>query len=207
MKREDDGQGQFLELTGRAMASLSSSISLPDGRSRSDWDYLPVELAVAFIRPRLDASLQRLELRDELPIAFRRPSLTGRGKHRPELTLGALRTSWQLYRETIAALSGRSDRGLADIAVHREDIHDIAMATSFGWLLANDLHDVSGPLARLVANLHAIRIAVLPSQDELDEEYLAESGDMNELEYRMRTLEHRRADARKVTALWGPQIR
>jgi uncharacterized protein YjiS (DUF1127 family) len=189
------------------MASLSQTISVSSARSRSAWRSLSVEFAVAAIRPRLDASLKRLELRDELPAAFRRPSLTGKGKRRPTLTIAALWRSWQLYGETITALSGRGDRGLADIAVHREDIHDIAMATSFGWLLADDLQDASGLLARFKAVLHAARVAVLPSQDELDEEYLAGSSDIHDLEHRMRTLEHRRVDARKVTALWGPQIR
>lgn len=46
-------------------------------------------------------------------------------------TLAARWTQYQLYRQTRGELDALSDRDLADLGIHRADIHDIATDAAY----------------------------------------------------------------------------
>lgn len=165
---------------------------------------LLAEVALAVMLPRLSAAAERLSTREDMPAQLRQPRTATHIKLRPEVDAGALWRSALAYRETKAALARHSDAELADFGMAKDDVADVALITAFGWMLSAE-RPAPGTtrLARAKAYVAALRQTLAPTDDELDEAYLAASSDLNDLEYRIREIDQRhRRQPRFQAGLW-----
>jgi hypothetical protein len=165
---------------------------------------LITEIALAVVLPRLSVAAERLSTREDMPAQLRQPRPSTKSKLRPEIDAASLWRSVLAYRETKAALGKRSAAELADFGLNQDDVADVALLTSFGWMLAAERPSPDTTrLARAKAYLTSLRRSLAPTDDELDEAYLAASSDLNDLEYRIREIDRRhRRQPQYQAGLW-----
>jgi uncharacterized protein YjiS (DUF1127 family) len=177
------------------MASISRSALAFAGREAERPASAPAEILEAIARRRLQAALEQLAFRDDIPEALRQAPRVRRYTRRPKVELGTLLRSWSLYRQTLAELRGRGPALLADIGIAPQDVPAVAFVACFGWLQA--VPETEGTyLDRLKQAFAQFRATVAPTEAELDEAYLAQSRDIIDLEYRIAELDRRRRPAR-----------
>ena len=112
--------------------------------------------------------------------------------------------SWYLsarlsLARTVEELSEHSERELADIQIPRELIRPVAVVSAFGWPRPEER--AAPAAARGVSLLAQVRRDWFPTDEELEEAYLAASTDLHDLEYRMLEWNRRRAGRRPAFSL------
>jgi uncharacterized protein YjiS (DUF1127 family) len=151
------------------------------------------EFALTFVLPRVSAAAERLSTRDDMPTSLREPASPTRSMIPPRVDAARLWRSTVDYVETTRALTRAASTGLADLGMSDGDIGDVALVASFGWMLTAFRPDPETTrLGRIRASLASLRRQFAPTDDELDEAYLAAAQDINDLEYRIRSLDLRR---------------
>lgn len=110
-------------------------------------------------------------------------------------TLGWFLSAQVSISKTIGELEAHSDRILADIQIPRELVKAIAILAAYGWP-----RQEAAPSVEAVASItsaagpfSALRRRFFPTEAELEEAYLSDATDLNDLEYRMREWDRRLA--------------
>jgi hypothetical protein len=185
------------------MAYVTHSARTAERHYGSAAPSLLTEFALAVMLPRVSAAAERLSTREDMPAQLRQARPSTKSMLRPEVDAASLWRSAVAYRETKAALGKRSGAELADFGMVEDDVADVSLITAFGWMLAAERPSPGTTrLARVKAYVAALRHSLAPTDDELDEAYLAASSDLNDLEYRIREIDQRHRRPRYQAGLW-----
>lgn len=114
-------------------------------------------------------------------------------------TLGWFLEAQVAIWKTTDELSAHSDRMLADIQIPRELVKAIAVLAAYGWPRPDAAPAVETVAATVPGPFAALRRRFFPTDAELEEAYLSDATDLNELEFRMREWDRRLSRSNRLS--------
>lgn len=115
-------------------------------------------------------------------------------------TLGWFLQAQVAIWKTTDELDAHSDRMLADIQIPRDLVKAIAVLAAYGWPRQDAAPAVETVAAAPSASpFAALRRRFFPTDAELEEAYLADATDLNDLEYRMREWDRRLSRSQRLS--------